>query len=112
MKKIIVLLLLIILLGGGVFAETWAYIGGVSLGLGATGLIAGLVSENHPAPLIVTGIGFSLLGVIFIIVDILDKDPNSSAYNSEYSVETSKNPIVSHLRMGMTDDLLYLGVSF
>jgi hypothetical protein len=112
MKKFIAILIMASAIGVNAFAETWAYIGGTALGLGATALIVGGMSEDHPGYLIWPGVGFCVLGVIFIIVDIVDKDPNSSAYNSNYSAEPPKNPILRHLRMAATDDSLYVGASF
>jgi hypothetical protein len=112
MKKFIAILILVSAIGVNAFAETWAYVGGVSLGVGAIALIAGAVSEDHSGYLIWPGVGFSVLGVAFIIVDIFNKDPNYSAYNSNYSAEAPKNPILKHLRMSTIADSLYLGVSF
>jgi len=111
MKKIIAILIMASAIGVNASAETWANIGGTALGLGITGLVVGgFVTKD--AGLTWLGAGFSVVGVIFIIVDILDKDPNSSAYNSYYSAEPPKNPILRHLKMSTTEDSLYLGVSF
>jgi hypothetical protein len=111
MKKFIAILIMASAIGVNAFAETWAYIGGTALGLGITGLVVGgFVTKD--AGLTWLGAGFSVAGVIFIIVDIVDKNPNSSAYNSNYSVEPPKNPILRHLRMSTTNDSLYVGASF
>jgi hypothetical protein len=112
MKKFIAILIMASAIGVNAFADTWAYAGGGALGLGATFLTLGLVNEDHPGYFIWPGVGFCVAGVVLIIVDILDKDPNSSAYNSNYSAKPPKNPILRHLRLSATGDSLYVGASF